>query len=87
MTRTFEFTLEDDPNSDHQLKGRIVEENGALSIFVDGYGNAAVAPGEGVVAALVLQDGNLRLLAFPDYHSEEPEHIELEDAREEEEEE
>lgn len=74
-TMTLFFTLTDDPDPKKTLKGRAVDEGGSLMIYVDGYGEGAP------VASLILQDGRLRLITFPDINSEEATTIELEGAK------
>lgn len=74
MAKKMTFTLINDPGS-RKISGSAVEENGALLIHVDGYYGGLP------VAALILQDGRLRLLAFDDNNSDEPKTIELEGAK------
>jgi hypothetical protein len=73
------FALEHDPGPG-RLQGVVKQEGGGLAIYVKGYGNAAADPSP--VAALVFQDGRLRLLSFPNYENPEPMTIELEGAAE-----
>jgi hypothetical protein len=61
------FVLDHDPGPG-QLRGRVVQEGGVLSIYVDGYNHPAP------VAGLAFQDGSLKLIVFdtpnPDEHKE-----------------
>lgn len=72
MAKTMKFILHDDPGG-KVLRGKIVKEGGGLGIYIDGFGNDEALPGKAPVAWLVLQDGHLRLVTFPDHTN--PEHV------------
>jgi hypothetical protein len=81
MAKSMTFVLRDDPAGGKNLKGRIVKEGGGIGIYVDGFGNAEGPPGKMPVAALVLQDGQLKLVTFPDYNNPEHTTINLDGAK------
>lgn len=57
-------------------------EHGKLWIRPDGYGDACSEDGGGFPIAIELYHGHLRLVAFPDINNEEPQIIDLENAKE-----
>jgi hypothetical protein len=81
MAKSMPFILRDDPTSGKNLRGRVVKEGGGIAIYVDGFGNAEAPPGKAPVAALVLQDGELKLVTFPDYNNPEHTTINLDGAK------
>jgi len=81
MADSMNFTLKDEPSSGKTLRGRVVKEGGSLEIYINGFGNAELPAGQGPVAALVLQDGHLRLVTLPTYDSPEHTTIDLDGAK------
>ncbi len=57
-------------------------EHGKLWIRPSGYGDACSEDGQGFPIALELWQGRLRLVVFDDINNEEPQIIDLENARE-----
>jgi hypothetical protein len=72
MAKSRAFILKNDPTGG-SLRGRVVKEGGGLAIYIDGFGNAEAGGEKSPVAWLVLQDGHLRMVTFPNYDS--PEHM------------
>jgi len=81
----FEMTLsEQAPDySPKEIELHLLKENGQLWIKPDGYGEKCTEDGEGSPIGLEIWQGRLRLIAFTDINSEDPQIIDLENAREE----
>ena len=75
-----EFTIKDDPGN-AEIKGRVGVEPGGLMIYADGHGNEHCGDAPCPVAALVMQDGKLRLLTWPDFKREDVSVQELDGAK------
>ena len=72
---------EDAENSELRVE---IHTGSVVELMVKGYGNCAMIPGAGAIAALELYEGRLRLLVWDDINNEDPLHIiDLEGAREE----
>lgn len=71
-----------DPEHSTSLSVRVVANGSALSIFPDGYGDYGSADGHGCPVFLELYQGRLRLVVFQHINQEEPQVIDLEEARE-----
>ena len=79
------FALREHGHDDQQgqLTGTVTEQDGALLIHLDGYGDFCSADGQGTVVVVELANGCPRVLVWADINQEDPTHtITLEDARE-----
>ena len=61
----------------------LLVENGQLWLKPEGYGEKCTEDGEGSPIGIEIWQGKLRLIAFTDINSEDPQIIEMENAREE----
>jgi len=64
------------------VKVTLLSEAGKLWIQPQGYGDKTSADGEGFPVSLEIWQGRLRLIIFSDINTEEPQIIDLENARE-----
>lgn len=77
------FELLDFPTKKgRRLDGRVEIRDGAVYLYVDGYGHATAPEGESPIAALAINDGVLELLGFHDWSSDKYRIINLEKAAE-----
>jgi hypothetical protein len=66
----------------HEIKTRISSKGGQLWIQPEGYGDKCSADGHGCPIGLEIWQGRLRLIVYDDINVEEPQIIDLENARE-----
>ena len=66
----------------HEIKIRIFSKFGQVWIQPEGYGNKCSVDGHGCPIGLEIWQGRLRLIVFEDINTEEPQIIDLENARE-----
>lgn len=71
-------TIKDDAG-DRRVRVTVRESEDSVAIYAAGYGNCAAR--DAPVACLCVQDGELRLVYFPDHGSEENVTVSLERAR------
>jgi len=64
------------------IKVNILSEAGKLWIQPQGYGDKTSANGHGYLVSMEICQGRLRLIAFNDINTEDPQIIDLENARE-----
>jgi len=70
------FTLVDaTEDTGNTLKGRVEFANGALCIYLDGYGDCCSAPGHGTPILLELREASPTLAVWSDIKQEDPTHI------------
>ena len=80
---TLDMKLADaDSESLGSLPIRIEASDFCISIFPQGHGDFGSADGHGCPLFLELYKGRLRVIAFPDINSEDPQIIDLSSARE-----
>lgn len=83
--RITEYTLKEQcPDSlrPSEIKVKILSEGGQIWIQPEGYGEKCAADGEGWPIGIEIWQGKLRLILFDDINSEDPQIIDLENARE-----
>ncbi|HBG26193.1 MAG: hypothetical protein A2Y10_03990 [Planctomycetes bacterium GWF2_41_51] len=64
------------------IKVKILSEGGQIWIQPQGYGENCAMDGEGYPIGVEIWQGKLRLILFDDINSEDPQIIDLENARE-----
>jgi len=64
-----------------KIKVKILSEGGQIWIQPEGYGEKCIADGEGLPIGIEIWQGRLRLVVFNDINSEEPQIIDLENAK------
>lgn len=62
----------DDHTKPARLRGIVKEEAGVLCVYLDGYGNCNMQPGEGLVVAIQLSNGKPKAIVFGNINQEEP---------------
>lgn len=84
MALEFHVTLQEQSTAfaPRMVKVHLLSENGQLWIQPEGYGEKCTPNGQGSPIGLEIWQGRLRLIAFTDIHSEDPQIIDLEGARE-----
>ncbi|HBG27918.1 MAG: hypothetical protein A2Y10_16485 [Planctomycetes bacterium GWF2_41_51] len=83
--RITEYTLKEqcaDSLPSAQIKVKILSEGGQIWIQPDGFGEKCAADGEGWSIGIEIWQGRLRLIVFDDINSEDPQIINLENAKE-----
>ena len=65
-----------------EIKVKILSEGGQIWIQPDGFGGKCAMDGEGYPIGIEIWQGRLRLIIFDDINSEDPQIIDLENARE-----
>lgn len=65
-----------------EIKVKILSEGGQIWVQPQGYGEKCVSDGEGFPIGIEIWQGRLRLIVFDDINSEDPQIIDLENARE-----
>ena len=65
-----------------EIKVNILSEGGQIWIQPEGYGEKCALDGQGWPVGIEIWQGRLRLIAFEDINEEEPQIIDLENARE-----
>ena len=81
---TFTMTLKEQcaDSPEKKIKVKLLTEGGQLWIQADGYGDKCSAEGYGTPVGLEIWQGRLRLIVFDDINEEDPQIIDLENARE-----
>jgi len=65
-----------------EIKVNILSEGGQIWIQLEGYGDKTSVDGDGWPVGLEIWQGRLRLIVFDDINREEPQIIDLENAKE-----
>ncbi|HBG27652.1 MAG: hypothetical protein A2Y10_10380 [Planctomycetes bacterium GWF2_41_51] len=65
-----------------EVKVKILSQGGQIWIGAEGYGEKCADEGEGFPIGIEIWQGRLRLIVFNDINNEEPQIIDLENARE-----
>ena len=65
-----------------EIKVNIFFEGGQIWIGAEGYGEKCAMDGEGRPIGMEIWQGRLRLIVFPDINNEEPQIVDLENAKE-----
>lgn len=83
--KSMNFVLEDETNDPTKrrppVRGRVVNKNGMLLLYVDGYGSEhGMGPGESI-GVVEMFDGQLQVILADDYKSEQTNTINMERAR------
>ena len=81
---TYTITLKEQcaDASSKSIKVTLLSEEGKLWIQPQGYGDKTSADGHGYPVSLEIWEGRLRLIVFGDINTEEPQVIDLENAKE-----
>ena len=82
--RTIEYTIKEQcPDTPFaEIKVNVLSEGGKLWIQPKGYGDKCSADGEGWPVSIEIWQGRLRLIVFDDINREDPQIIDLENAKE-----
>jgi len=73
----------DTPNTDRpEVKIKLDRTPNAIWIMPEGYGDSSSADGHGSPVGIEYYNGHLRLIVYKDINEQDPEIIDLEDARE-----